>query len=158
MRVFLLTLHVLAAVFVIGPLVYFPMNGLRGIRTGDVDTVRSAARLTFVYSLLSLLVFGLGAAVVAASTKVNFGTAWLTISMTLYVVAFAITLALLVPSLRQAVTLMEASHDLEKDERDVRTRSKLDSVRGRAAASAGVVALLLVVITILMVVKPFAPA
>ncbi|WP_163511342.1 DUF2269 family protein [Fodinicola acaciae] len=159
MRVFLLTLHVLAAVFVIGPLVYFPMNGLRGIRTGDVDAVRSAARQTFLYSLLSLLVFGLGAAVIAASTKITFGTAWLTISMTLYVVAFAITLALLVPALRHAVTLMEASHtDLEKDETEVRTRSKLDSVRGRAAASAGVVALLFVVITILMVVKPFGPS
>jgi uncharacterized membrane protein len=170
MRVFLLTLHVIAAVFLIGPLVLVPMNGLRGIRTGDIATVRTSARQTFLYCLLSLLVFGLGAAVIAASTKVTFGTAWLTISMTLYVVAFALVILLVVPALRHAATLMEAGRQVEdgSGERDfdkestvtaramdLQTKAKLDSVRGRATASAGVAALLFLVITVLMVTQPF---
>ncbi|WP_279580480.1 hypothetical protein [Fodinicola feengrottensis] len=108
---------------------------------------------------------------ITASTKVTFGTAWLTISMTLYVVAFAIILLVLVPALRHAVTLMEAGRqvddgtghkDFDKESNvtaramDLQTKGKLDSVRGRATASAGVASsLLFLVITILMVTQPF---
>ena len=170
MHTFLKTLHVVAAVFLIGPLVVIPMGGLRAIRHGDVSAVKTATRQTTLYGLLSLLVFGLGAATVPTEPDhYNFATAWVTISMTLYVVAILIVLGLLVPSLTKAGTLLEAGtmvrHDAGKKgaedvtvtarAQDLETQAQLDSVRGRVAASAGVASLLFVVITVLMVVQPF---
>jgi uncharacterized membrane protein len=83
--------------------------------------------------------------------RFDFGTPWVTISMTLFVVALAIVLALLVPSLTKAGTLLEAG----EGRGDAESHPELDAVRGRVAASAGVVSLLLVAVTVLMVVKPF---
>jgi uncharacterized membrane protein len=149
---FLKTLHVVAAVFLIGPLVVIPMGGLRAIRVGDLAAVRSATRQTTLYGMLSLLVFVLGAAIVPFAKKFDFGTPWVTISMTLFVVALGIVLGLLVPSLTKAATLLEASESRGPAE----THPELDAVRGRVAASAGVASLLLVLVTMMMVVKPFA--
>jgi uncharacterized membrane protein len=168
---FLATLHVVAAVFIIGPVVAIPMTGLRSIRTGDVRVVKVAARMTMLYGFLSLIVFGLGAATVPTKPdEYSFRSAWVTISMTLYIVAVIIVLAWLAPSLSKAATLMEAgtavddgsrTRDLAEDAtvtaraQDLQTKSKLDAVRGRVATSAGLAALLFVLITVLMVVKPF---
>jgi uncharacterized membrane protein len=148
---FLKTLHVVAAVFLIGPLVVIPMTGLRAIRVGDLAAVRSATRQTTLYGLLSLVVFLLGLAIVPFAERFDFGTPWVTISMTLFVVALVIVLALLVPSLTKAGTLLEAG----EGRGDAESHPELDAVRGRVAASAGVVSLLLVAVTVLMVIKPF---
>jgi uncharacterized membrane protein len=161
---FLKTLHVVAAVFLIGPLVVIPMSGLRAIRVGDLSAVRTATRQTGLYGLLSLLVFALGAAVVPTESEhYNFGTPWVTISMTLFIVALGIILGVLVPALTKAGSLMEARTTPAPtiaDGEDAApvaplTDSQLDAARGRVAASSGVASLLLVVVTVLMVTKPF---
>ncbi|HEY0485201.1 MAG TPA: DUF2269 family protein [Mycobacteriales bacterium] len=175
MHTFLKTLHVIAAVFLIGPLVLVPMTGLRAIRVGDLGAVRNAARQTTLYGLLSLLVFALGAAVVPTEPEhYDFGTPWVTISMTLFVVALALILGVAAPALTKAASLLEARTapaaapaPTAGDAGDAGatatatgdpaplTNPQLDSARGRVAASSGVASLLLVVITVFMVVKPF---
>jgi uncharacterized membrane protein len=162
-HLFLKTLHVVAAVFLIGPLVVIPMSGLRAIRHGDLSAVRTAARQTGLYGLLSILVFALGAAVVPTESEhYNFGTPWVTISMTLFIVAVAVILGVTVPALTKAGSLLEArtapapsTADGEDAAPAPLTDSQLDAARGRVAASSGVASLLLVAITVLMVVKPF---
>ena len=172
MHTFLKTLHVIAAVFLIGPLVLVPMTGLRAIRVGDLGAVRNAARQTTLYGLLSLLVFALGAAVVPTEPEhYDFGTPWVTISMTLFVVALALILGVAAPALTKAASLLEArtapaaapaptagdagATATATGDPAPLTNPQLDSARGRVAASSGVASLLLVVITVFMVVKPF---
>jgi uncharacterized membrane protein len=178
---FLKSLHVIAAVFLIGPLVLVPMTGLRAIRVGDLGAVRTAARHTTLYGLLSLLVFALGAAVVPTEPEhYNFGTPWVTISMTLFIVALALVLGVAAPALTKAASLLEArtaptpptaapapttgdAGDAGAEPATATatgdpaplTNPQLDTARGRVAASSGVASLLLVVITVFMVVKPF---
>jgi uncharacterized membrane protein len=177
---FLKTLHVIAAVFLIGPLVIIPMSGLRAIRIGDLGMVRSAARQTTLYGLLSLLVFALGAAVVPTEPEhYNFGTPWVTISMTLFIVAVVLILGVTAPALSKAASLLESRATAETRATTAATPAadpgpgvdapgeratgptapltepQLDSARGRVVASAGVASLLLVVVTALMVIKPF---
>jgi uncharacterized membrane protein len=163
-HLFLKTLHVVAAVFLIGPLVVIPMSGLRAIRGGDLSAVRTAARQTGLYGLLAILVFALGAAVVPTEPEhYNFGTPWVTISMTLFIVALGIILGVTVPALTKAGSLLEARTTPAPtiaDGEDAApaapsTDPQLDAARGRVAASSGVASLLLVAITVLMVVKPF---
>src|SRR5918993_1128786 len=114
MHTFLLTLHVVAAVFLIGPLAIAPMTGLRGIRKQEAGTVRDAARLTMLYGLLSLIVFGLGVAVVPTRPeRYTFGTAWIVISMTLYIIAVLATLLVVAPSLGQAAKLLTSASTVE---------------------------------------------
>lgn len=171
MHTFLLTLHVVAVVFVIGPLVALPNVGLRGIRTGKVDLVRDAARLTTIYGLASLVVFALGAAVVPTKPDdYTFGSIWVTASMTLYLVALLITLLVLAPALNKATTLLGAGTLVDDHSRDrqatpdltvtataqdLQTKATMDAVRGRIAASGGTVALIFLAITVLMVWQPF---
>lgn len=202
MHTFLVTLHVVAAVFLIGPMAIAPMSGLRGIRQQDAGVTRAAARQTMLYALLSLLVFGLGVAVVPTGHDYTFGTAWITISMTLYLIVLLVTTLVVAPSLGQAVKLLTSGSsvdtsvaagatDVGRDVADAVTPGsperpaptdpggspptaplddpatagrpalsadalrKLDAVRGRVAVTSGICALLLLVITVLMVVKPF---
>jgi hypothetical protein len=107
MYTFLLLLHVLAAVFLTGPLVIAPMTALRGLRAGDARTVRAATRQTTIYGLASLVVFGLGAAVVPTRpTEYTFSTPWVIISMTLYILAMLVVLLVVIPALNSTANLL----------------------------------------------------
>lgn len=173
----LLTLHVLLAIFLVGPLTMIPMTALRSIRRRDAPALHAAARQTMLFGFASLLVFLLGFGVVSAKSKeFSVGDPWIVISMTLYIVALVLALLVLVPDLRRAGKLIEhgvlaaapptpevtAEDDAEPAEptltataSDLATKQRLDSLRGRAAAMAGLVTLLFAVIIVLMVVKPF---
>jgi uncharacterized membrane protein len=186
MYTFLLTLHVLAAVFLAGPLAIAPMTGLRALRAGDERGVRDAARTTSMFGLLSLVIAAFGAAVVPTRPDdYTFGTPWLTISMTLYLVTVGLVLLAVVPALRSAAKLLTpepliaverdsggeaagepaktfapagaqtASVHVPPEDQDPVIRAKLDALRGRITASSGIVAALILVITVLMVTKPF---
>jgi uncharacterized membrane protein len=105
-----LALHVLFAIFLIGPLAMIPMTALRSIRGRDARQLHGAARQTMIYGLASILVFLLGFAVVGtepSNHKISLGAPWLTISMTLYVIALVLVLVVLVPSLRKAARLID---------------------------------------------------
>ncbi|GAA3385712.1 DUF2269 family protein [Cryptosporangium minutisporangium] len=182
MTTFVLTLHVLAAVFLIGPMAIAPMMGMRAIRRHDARGVHEAARTTTLYTLLSLVVAGLGFLLTAVgSERWSFSDAWIVISITLYVIALLLGIGVVAPGLTGAARLLDASTtvpatpiDAAGDSTtpesaapvtepagtdtatiDVEARRKVDSAYGRIAASSGVVSLLLLIIVVLMVVQPF---
>ncbi|GAA0267110.1 DUF2269 family protein [Cryptosporangium japonicum] len=176
MTKFVLTLHVLAAVFLIGPMAIAPMIGMRAIRRHDARGVHEAARTTTLYTLLSLVVAALGFVLIGVSNgRWSFGDAWITISMTLYVIALLLGIGVVAPGLTGAARLLDASTPVPATQVpvtdtavetpepagtdtatiDVETRRKVDAAYGRVAASSGIVALLLIIIVIFMVVRPF---
>ncbi len=101
MHKFLVTLHVLTAIFIIGPLVAAPMTALRAVRHRDASVLRDHTRQTLFYGLGSLAVFLFGLAIIPTSSRYDFGSTWITISMTLYIIAIVLILAVLVPTMRR---------------------------------------------------------
>ena len=142
----LTALHVVAAVFVIGPMAILPMTALRAVRAGNAPVVELLGTSTRIFTLASLLVAFLGFAVLGVLGKtedVSVGSGWVLTSIVLYVVALALALFVVVPSLQKAATALTAEGP-----------TGAQSLYGRIAASSGIVALLLVAVTVLMVWRP----
>ncbi len=140
----LLTLHLVAAVFLVGPLIASGMTGLRALRTGDAAAARLTSRMTTLYSWLSLLVAIFGLAMVQGRNRgfhISFSETWIQVSIALYVVALVLSLLLVAPTLSAAARGLDAGE-------------AIGSLRARAGASAGVVALLYLAILVLMVYRP----
>lgn len=135
----LLWLHIGVAIFTIGPVTVAMMTTPRFIRNGDASVVRFLHRNTRLYGLLSLAVFALGIGQAARSDI--FDETWLSVSMTLFVVALVLVFAIVVPDQRRALKRMQ-----ESEEAAVQT--------GRIGAVAGVVSALWLVILVLMVWQP----
>lgn len=147
-------LHVLAAVFLVGPMAVLPMSAMRALRSGDRAQLGALARSTRVFSLASLLVVVFGFGVMGMSDPkfhLSITTSWILTSLVLYLVALAVNLALVVPALRQAAAASTA---------DASTTGEGAGAGGgsagyqRIAMGSGLVSVLLVVVVILMVWKP----
>ncbi len=145
---FLLAVHLLLAVFAIGPLVHAATTAARGVRTGDATATASSARMLRIYSYASLLVVIAGSGLMSIDSphhpgeKVgSFGETWIWLSVLLWLVALAIALLFLVPTLEKVTTQIGA-------EQSVMT------LTGRVAGAGGVVGLLFAVIVVLMVYRP----
>jgi uncharacterized membrane protein len=140
----LTVLHVVAAVFLVGPMAILPMTGLRALRAGEAGQVSTLARSTFVFSLLSLLVVVFGFGVMGLADErlhLSLGTPWILWSLILYAIALVLNLLVVVPAMRTAAERLQQS----------------DAARagyGRIAAASGVATLLLVAVVVLMVWKP----
>jgi len=145
------TLHVLTAIFLIGPLALAPFAGLRAVVRRDPEGVRRASRATMVLAGASALVglFGLGA--VANSDKISYGTPWVTISITLSVIALVGVLVVAAPSLRTVAGLIEAGTISS----DAYAKARMDALRGRIAVTAGLAVLAWGLVVVLMTTKPF---
>jgi len=140
-------LHVVAAVFIIGPMAILPMTGMRAIRAGQGGQVAVLARSTFVFSLLSLLVVVFGFGILGFTTHdTKVTTPWVLISLILYVIALALSLFGVVPAMRSAAEQLSAGSG----------GAAVDSGKpyGRVAMLSGIASLLLVVIVVLMSWKP----
>jgi uncharacterized membrane protein len=138
-------LHVVGAVFVIGPMAILPQTGMRAIRSGDARSVRTLAKSTNIFTLISIVVAILGFGLVSLADPkdhLSFSTPWILASIIVYVVALALSLFLVVPTLRSAGEQMS--------EADFNSAS---SYR-RVAIGSGLVSLLLLVVVVLMVWKP----
>lgn len=99
-------LHVVTAVFIIGPMAILPMTGMRAVRAGQGAQVATLAKSTFVFSLLSLLVvfFGFGVMGMADDEwNLSISTPWILYSIILYLVALVLNLAMVVPADRKSV-------------------------------------------------------
>lgn len=147
----LIPLHVLLAVFVIGPMALLPHTGLRALRIGDAVQARSLARSVNVLTLLSLLVFVLGFGALAAAPKsygFSFGQLWVWLSVILYLGAFALSFFVVVPNLKAGAAEVETAVPDEKG------RTKRPAAYAAVAATAGVTTILLVVVVILMAWRP----
>jgi uncharacterized membrane protein len=139
-------LHVVAAVFIVGPMAILPMTAMRAVRGGNAQQVAMLAKSTNVFSLLSLVVALLGFGLVGmADEKYNLSvtTPWVLWSIILYVIALGLTLFLVVPTMRRAADALEGAGTVG------------DNTRYPAiAAGSGVASLLLVAVVVLMVWKP----
>jgi uncharacterized membrane protein len=137
----LLALHVLTAVFGIGPLAHAATNASRGVRSGDADATAASARMARIYSYGSVIVVLLGMSLVRPKWQAEFGDTWVWLSLVLWVLATALTLLLLVPSLDRATEVIRAGEPV-------------DALKARVAASGGIVGLTFAVIIFLMVYRP----
>ena len=141
----LLALHVLFAIFAIGPLVGAVTTAGRGIRQGDGAATAAAARTTRVYAYASLLVvilgFGLMSTKRHGKTIADFGDTWIWLSVVLWLLAVALTLAVVVPTLDKVTEL-------------IGRQESVVSLTARVSAAGGVVAVLFAVIVFLMVYRP----
>lgn len=145
MEAFLSTLHVVGAVFIVGPMAILPMTAMRAVRAGQGAQVAVLAKSTFIFSLLSLVVALLGFGVVGVSTHdTKISTPWVLISIILYALAVGLTLIAVVPALRSA-----SEHLLDPAAENL----KAPDYR-RIAIGSGVTSVLLVVVVVLMTWKP----
>jgi uncharacterized membrane protein len=141
MRHLLLALHILFAVFAVGPLVGAASIAARGVRAGDAATVASSARTVRIYGYASILVALLGMGLVQPKWHAKFSYPWVWISLVLYLAALALSLLVLAPSLSRAAGRLTGGADARAE-------------GARAAGAGGLISLLFAVIVFLMVYKP----
>lgn len=151
----LLLLHLLAAIFAVGPLVHAVTTASRGLRQADPQAIDASARMAKIYSTASVLVvifgFGLMSQKRRGKELGSFGDTWIWLSVLLWVVAIAVTFVVTVPSLERAAdTVRGGSSDAAAG--DLQTTVK--SQTARVAASGGVVGIIFAVIVVLMVYRP----
>ncbi|MGB3732149.1 DUF2269 family protein [Microbacterium sp.] len=136
----MIVLHVITAVFIVGPMAVIPMTGLRTLRSGNASAVRSLAKSTALFSWLSLLtvLFGFG---VAGMWKISMGAWWILVSTIAYVIAFVLSTFVVVPQMRKAADQVEGASAGTKP-----------AAYGAVAAFSGITSLLLLLVVVLMVV------
>ena len=143
----LLFLHLLAAIFAVGPLVGVATTASRALKTPDADAARSAARTVKVYSYASVVVvlfgFGLMSADAPGTSQhvAEFGDTWILLSIVFWGASVAVTLGGLVPALQHAATTITEG-------------GSVSTITGRVAAFGGATGLLYAAIVLLMVYQP----
>jgi len=153
MDTLLTVLHVVGAVFIVGPMAILPQTAMRAVRSGQAGQVKTLATSTMIFTWLSLIVFVLGFGVMGMSKyDISFADTWIWLSVVLYVIAFLVSMFVVVPSMRKAATALAgvdaaagAGADGTKPER---------AGYPAIAAGSGITALLLLVVVILMVWHP----
>jgi hypothetical protein len=141
-----ITLHVLTAIFIIGPLAATTVTAPRLVRAGrdGLAGLRGAIRAVRYLSLGSIATAGLGFSLVhqgSFGSVRSLSDTWLTWSLILWVVAVAVNLAVVAPALGRAAHAIERRGD---------GRRHLPAV----ALGGGLTTLCWVVIVILMMEKP----
>jgi hypothetical protein len=98
--------HVAFVIFTIGPVTIATMSSPRAIRNRNAALLRHHLRMTriFTAAALGVLIFG----IVAAQQLNDMGKAWLSVSMTLFVVALVL-LVLIMRDQRRAAAALEAA-------------------------------------------------
>lgn len=98
-----LWLHVAFVIFTIGPVTIAIMSTPRAIRTRNVGVLRYLLLMTRIFALASLgvLIFG----IILGQEQKDLGRAWLTVSITLFVVALVL-LVLIMRDQRRAVAAL----------------------------------------------------
>jgi Ca2+/Na+ antiporter len=106
----ILWLHIAFVIFTIGPVTVAIMSTPRYIRTRNLVVVRYLYRTTRIFVLISLgvLVFG----IVLAQQLNDFAKPWLTISMTLFVVAIVL-LVIVLRDQRKSISALETAEAAE---------------------------------------------
>ncbi|MEV0165539.1 DUF2269 family protein [Nonomuraea fuscirosea] len=137
----LLWLHIVFAVFTIGPVTAATMSAPRAIRAKNVPSLQFIQRTTRIYAVgsLGVFVFGLVLGVVMGGGVL--GRWYMTASMTLFIVA-AVLLVIIDRDLRTAVQALTS----ESTDDDAKVQN------GRIAAISGLLSVIWLVILFLMVV------
>lgn len=105
-----LWLHVAFALLTIGPLIVATMSTPRYVRTRNLPVLRYLARMTRIYSVISLGVLILG--IVLAQLRSDFSRPWLSVSMTLFVVTLVLLL-LIMRDQHRAIAALESAAKAE---------------------------------------------
>ena len=137
----LLALHVLTAVFAIGPLAHAATTASRGVRTADADATAGSARMARLYGYASVIVVLFGMSLVRPKWHAEFGDTWVWLALVLWAVAIALLLVVLVPALDRATDIIRAG-------------DPVGPLKARVAASGGIIGLIFAVIVFLMVYRP----
>lgn len=138
MRDLVLTIHVVLAIFLIGPLVAAANQAPRALRAGDTGALRLLARAVTIYGWASIAVAVVGFGLVQRRYDNELSDGWLIVSILLFLVATLLVVLLLAPLLRGAAAAAGSAAHLA----------------GRVGALAGISSLCYVVIAILMVWQP----
>ena len=139
-----LVLHLLTVAFLVGPTAVAGVVSARHARAGRAEALRDASRTTRLYALGTLLTVLLGTAMVGlgdVGEQWDMGQLWVSASYALWLVAVALTLALVVPAQVKAAKAIDDGADG-------------GAYAGRIAAGAGLALLAWSAIVVLMVVKP----
>jgi len=143
-----LFLHLLAAIFAVGPLVGAATTASRALRSPDADAARSAARTIRIYSYASVVVVLFGFALMSTKAPwdssqqvADIGDTWILVSIVLWGASVAVALGGLVPALQHA-------------EKTIRDGGSVATMTGRVAAFGGATGLLYAAIVLLMVYQP----
>jgi uncharacterized membrane protein len=135
-----------------------PMTALRAIRAGSPGQVRTLARSTNIFSLLSLIVvvFGFGAMGLSdPKYHTSIASTWIWLSIVFYVVALALTLFVVVPAMRRAADNLEGEEAVEvEDPSAVGEAPEKAAGYGIISGTSGVASLFLLAVVVLMVWKP----
>lgn len=151
----LLALHLLFAIFAIGPLVGAATIAARGLRgNGNAPALAASARALRLYTYASVLVVLFGFGLMSADSPFHegqkvaeFSDVWIWLSTALWVVAVAVVLGVLAPSLDRARTVLTTGTGAPP-------RPDNRQLTARVAASGGIVALIFAAIVFLMVYRP----
>lgn len=142
---FLLAAHLVLVVFTIGPLMHVAKTASRGIRHGDAAATASAARSLRIYAYVSVLVVIAGGALMSQKRHgervADFSDVWIWVSLLLWLLAMAIVLGGLVPTMSKVTKLIEAEDSVV-------------TYTARVVAGGSVVATIFFAIIVLMVYKP----
>ena len=141
----LLAVHLVLAVFAVGPLVHAATTAGRGVRKGDAAATAGSARVLRIYAYASVLVIIAGLGLMSQKRNghqlAQFSDTWIWLSLVLWAVAVAIVLGFVVPTLTKVTKRIEAQESVV-------------ALTARVAAAGGVVGLLFVVIVVLMAYRP----
>jgi hypothetical protein len=170
---FLLALHLVFAVFAVGPLVHAATTAGRGIRRGDAAVTASSARLLRIYAYASALVVVSGIVLMYRSVSAGYpgqhGPMGITISRApagvLYALADSenhlgsfgqtwIWLSLVLWVVALALILFLAVPTLNRASKGIAAGDSVVALTARVAAAGGIVGLIFVVIVVLMVYRP----
>ncbi len=116
-----LWLHIGFAIFTIGPVALAISSTPRYIRQRDVAVVRYLSRITVIFTAAALLVLVFG--IVLGELRHDFARPWLTVSMTLFVVAIVLLMLVIRDQRRAIKALAPAGPPLQAavpDEADAR--------------------------------------
>ena len=142
------SIHVILAVFIIGPMALLPHTGLRALREHDAKRVSGVARSTQLFTWLSLLVFVFGFAA-EGERGVPFTQLWIWLSVLLFLAAFVLSAFVVVPNLRRGAEEIEQGPATIAGE-----KLRRPAAYSAVAATAGVSTILLVVVVVLMAFRP----
>lgn len=141
----LLALHLVTALFLVGPAAIAATTSPRLVREGRADALRDAARTTRTYSTATVVVVAVGTVLALVSgdgtPEWSLGAPWISASYVLWFVALGLTHAVVVPAQAAAADALDAGTDASAAARRV-----LLAACGATAAWTAIV--------VLMVFKP----
>ena len=130
-----LAVHIAFVIFTIGPVTAAIMSTPRAIRTGNAGLLRYLVRTTRIFGAASLgiLVFG----IILGQSQQDLGKAWLTASLTLFVVALVLLVLVMRDQRRALAALTAAARDSDAHQHAAQQSGAQPPATAGAATAAG---------------------